>query len=457
MSTLAPSDRASPAAERPEAPPPPPDDRTPRAVARRGAGVLALRVVALGLSVGTGVLLARLLGPSGFGVYETAMAWAGVLGVAAGLGAEKLVVREVAAAREVGDWSRVRGVVRAAVLGTAGTAALVAVTAWIASATAGDHVPTGFVLVAVGIVPIVAWTRIGQASLQGIGAVVRGQIPELIVAPLVLCGSLVGCVLLMDEGALDARTALVCQLAAVAAGLAWVAVSWRQARGAPLRETAPRYELLRWARAVVPLCGITALLVVHARANVVLLDVLSSSEQVGLFGSANRAAALLTIGLVAANAVLAPTVAGLHASGRRGELQSAAVRCTRWAFAVALPIAALFVFGGDLVLSLFGSGFVAAHDALVVLSLAQLLNVAMGSVGLILMMAGHARDTFVGLLAGALVNLSLDFALIPSHGALGAAIATGAGVVVWNVCLTIALRRRLGVGASVFGGLRWRK
>jgi O-antigen/teichoic acid export membrane protein len=48
----------------------------------------------------------------------------------------------------------------------------------------------------------------------------------------------------------------------------------------------------------------------------------------------------------------------------------------------------------------------------------------------------------------ALVNVALNLALIPLLGAMGAALATTTGTVLWNVWLWFVVRERLGISSA---------
>lgn len=73
-------------------------------------GSAGLRVTSMLLSFLVGVLLARNLGPSGYGIYALVMAIIALLTVPTEFGLPSLVTREVAVARAEKDWGRIRGV-----------------------------------------------------------------------------------------------------------------------------------------------------------------------------------------------------------------------------------------------------------------------------------------------------------------------------------------------------------
>jgi O-antigen/teichoic acid export membrane protein len=108
------------------------------------------------------------------------------------------------------------------------------------------------------------------------------------------------------------------------------------------------------------------------------------------------------------------------------------------------------VFGEELLITAFGPEYAGGYLALVVLATGQLLNAAAGSVGALLNMTGHARDTVAGLLAGAILNATLNLVLIPLYGIEGAAYATAITFVFWNVLLHRKVRQRLGIESSAF-------
>jgi len=449
MSTLAPPEQRTgpPRAAGPDAP----ERATVPATARRGAVVLAMRVLALLIAFGSSVLLARALGPAGLGVFEHAMAWAAVLAVPAGLGADQLVVREVAAARATGRFDLVRGIAKCSAWSIAGSAALVALLAAAIALLLGERAPTGMLLVACGVVPLAALLRVRRAVLQGLSHVVTSQLAELLVAPATFLALLAA--LAFATGALTPTAALACQVCAFAVALLLVIALLRRRTPAEVRAAEPTYRVSLWARALAPIAVIAGLQVLNARLDVVMLGALSTDGEVGRYASANRFAALIAVPLLAANAALAPSISQLHATGDRRALQRTLTRTARWTFAAAAPIGCGLLLFGDVALGVFGRAFATADRELLLLALGQLANVAFGSVGLVLMMTGNMRPLTLGLALGAATNAALNAALIPRHGALGAAIATATGMLVWNAAHAFAVRRRLGLVAGVLGPL----
>jgi O-antigen/teichoic acid export membrane protein len=134
---------------------------------------------------------------------------------------------------------------------------------------------------------------------------------------------------------------------------------------------------------------------------------------------------------------------------------------------VALPLALALVALSPEVLGLFGSGFVNARWALLVLVLAQLVNVACGSVGFLLAMTGHQATLTRTLALGSGLGLPLMVAGAALWGLTGLAVAKGLWLVGINLLMSLGVWRCLGfkvyatgVGwATIYGilglGLFW--
>ena len=96
----------------------------------------------------------------------------------------------------------------------------------------------------------------------------------------------------------------------------------------------------------------------------------------------------------------------------------------------------------------FGSDFARGAMALGILSAAQLVNAFTGPANSLLNMTGHENDQLKAMIAGVLINVTLNAVLIPRWDIAGAAIATGTSLVLWNTLLVILVRWRLGVDAT---------
>ncbi len=149
--------------------------------------MLSLKIAFTGLSFITGILLARLLGPADYGIYAYAMAWILLLGVLGVLGMDSLLVRNFAAYRTQSEWGLMRGLFRRAnqlVLFASLVLSLFAAgVAWVIVPRADSQMLSAL-LSALILLPLRGLTRLRRSAMQGLHRVVIGQMPEMLILPI---------------------------------------------------------------------------------------------------------------------------------------------------------------------------------------------------------------------------------------------------------------------------------
>jgi O-antigen/teichoic acid export membrane protein len=332
-------------------------------------------------------------------------------------------------------------------------AAVVAVGAWVLS---GATATPMLVPLWIGLLclPLTALARVTQASSMGLGRVVTGQFPEQLLRPLLFLVLAIGVALWIG---LDAAGALWLQLLTTAVGLAVSLRLLRRALPPHPRHARPAYRDREWARSSLELALLSGAAVLNAQTGTFLLGALRSPDEAGLYAVATRGALLISFGLTAVNAALAPAAARMWAAGDVERLQRLVTLSARGVVAFSFPVAILFmVFAGTVLEVGFGAEYLAAAPALTILSLGQLANATLGSVGTLLIMTGHQREAAAGISVGAVLNVLLGSLLIPAQGVTGAAIAATVSIIAWNVLLALVASRRLGVHPTAIGRVGWR-
>ena len=111
-----------------------------------------------------------------------------------------------------------------------------------------------------------------------------------------------------------------------------------------------------------------------------------------------------------------------------------------------VPFALLFIcFGDSLIAFLFGEAYLPAAKLLTILCIGQVVNVCMGSVGLVLNMTGNEKRTLRAQFITLILTVILLVALIPMFEAVGAAIAVSLGLICWNVIMAFDVYRLTGL------------
>jgi len=181
---------------------------------------------------------------------------------------------------------------------------------------------------------------------------------------------------------------------------------------------------------------------------------LADDAEVGIYKIAARLAEFILAAKIVANAVIGPRVAAGAIGEDRRQMQQWLTLGVRVAFfggvVASLP---LFFFGMPL-LRLFGEGFIAGRQAMLILSVAHLINAASGSVAMALLAVRREHVAATGMGAACAINIILNYLLIPHYGASGAACATAVSMVLWNLIMVVMVLRIVGVNPTLFSRLR---
>lgn len=399
------------------------------------------------------VLLARVLGAKGYGIYAYAYAWMMMLSMPVQSGLPDLVVRETARGLAGHRPDRVKGawIWSGGVVAVLSLIIVLGVGPFLIAWQGGLHTPQGQTMAwALALVPLMAQGNLLGGALRGLGEIVVGQLPEFVIRPgffmLLLAGGVLGL-----ARPFTASIAMVFQV--VASLLAFLIGAWLLAQRTPpaVRHASPVVESRGWLVSSVIFALITGFAVVNNQIGTIILGILETPEKVGIFRVAAQVAMLAAFGLHAINMVVAPRFASLYAERRMDRLQQLATGSARIVLASSVLLTGIFLLiGRTFFQKIFGAEFNAAYAPLLILLAGQTVNAMAGSVGFLLNMTGHERDTAKGMGIAVVSNLMLNLVLIPRWEVEGAAAATAVSMALWNGLLWWSVRKRLGINSLAF-------
>lgn len=419
---------------------------------KAATGTFGFKVANAFLIYASSVLLARVLGFQEFGNYTYVTAWVNLLVIPAVLGLEGLMTREVSVYQTQSKWSLAQGLIqwsnRVVLINSIGLAILASFVIWGVTSSSNPQQLSVFIMAMISL-PFIALSRLRQSTMQALRYIVRGQIPEMLIRPILLILGLGGISLFFNKN-ITAFGAIILYI--VASGISYLVGEFLLQTHIPptIKQAIPEYQPKYWIQSALPMLFIGSMYLINNQTDTVMLGILKDSASVGLYTVANRGAGLISFLLIAVNTALAPTFASLYAEGDRKKLQKIVSNGCRIVFFAALMIATLLIVFGQWFLLLFGEEFVQGQTALTILSIGQLINASTGSVALLLLMTGHERDTAIGVTISALLNVFLNVILIPEWGANGAATATAISMMVWNVILAVFAYKRLKIHSTIF-------
>ncbi|MGD8321758.1 MAG: oligosaccharide flippase family protein [Gemmatimonadota bacterium] len=421
-----------------------------REVVHGAVAAFLLKATGSALTFGFTVLVARMFAARGSGVYALALSMATLATVFGRLGLDQVLVRETAAAVVMEDWGAIRGHYRNAMLVAAVASLVVTAALWLlAPMISVDmfHEPALVAPLRWMALAVYPWTMLllhGEL-LRGLKRIVSSYLVQAVGLPLVASVLLLG--IGRGHGVVGATWAFL----VAAAGVAVIgAALWRRMT----RQTAhyePKGTTAELLSSSAPLLWVASLNFAMAWVGTFLLGIWASSSEVGIFNAAARTVLLGALALMAVNAIAGPKFAELHRSDDWTSLGRTARHVTILVTLAAAPVLALLLIAPSTVMSMFGKEFVSGAPALAIMAVGQFVNVATGSVGVLLIMTGHERRMRDSVVVAAAVNVLLNLILIPSLGIIGAAIATAAGLMALNLTATYFVWTHLRISVFFFG------
>lgn len=192
----------------------------------------------------------------------------------------------------------------------------------------------------------------------------------------------------------------------------------------------PPFSFLKFSL-TLGLMGMLSLFLI--RIDIIMVGYFLSSKDVGFYKAAFTIAVLVSFLLPIINNIFPPLISSLYTKSDLSSLSSLYKLTTRWVTTFGLFIYLLFLFIGKDLLKVFGANFVEAYDILLVLGLAQIVNISVGSAGFMLSMSGSQKKELLNVIIVIILNLFLNIILIKRYGVIGAAFATAIAITLVNL------------------------
>lgn len=189
------------------------------------------------------------------------------------------------------------------------------------------------------------------------------------------------------------------------------------------------------------LLGLTTLVIVYT--DTIMLGMYLPTNIVGIYSAAAPLARFIPILLGAAAWLYLPITSKLWAQNRKKDLKKIYATITKWIVSLTLPLfLVLFLFPSIVLKFLFGAEYISAASVLSILSIGFFFHTLMGPNDVGLIAIGENKSVAILRGIAALLNLFLNFLLIPYLGMVGAAVASTSSWILSNLLISIQLYRR---------------
>jgi O-antigen/teichoic acid export membrane protein len=435
-------------------PPKLPVDST-RAHIRGSSLLLGGRIVSLALNFAVQVLTVRYLSKSDYGAFAYALAFVAAGASVALFGLDKAIARFAPIYHEQGRYHKLFGTLLLALstivgLGAALILLVYSLQGMLRQSLVSDPLSLALLLIVIALAPLQAL----DSAFQGILAVFakpkaiffRRHLlgPALKLAAVLLVIATRGSVYLLAGGYLVGGIIGIVVYALMTyqilrdQGL-WHYFDWR-------RISLPAREIFSFS---VPLLSTDVVLILKGSMVVLLLEYFRGTSGVADFRAVLPVASLNLVVLHSFKFLFTPLAARMFAREDREGINALYWQTAVWIAVFSFPIFALtFSLAEPLTVLLFGERYAGSGVILALLSLGSYFNAALGFNTYTLRVYGKVGYIVVIDILSAIAVLALCLWLIPRQGALGAAIAASAGLVVYNVLNHAGLM--LGTGIDLF-------
>jgi O-antigen/teichoic acid export membrane protein len=402
--------------------------------AARSGVVQILTILLQAVTAATQVVFARLFGPAIYGTYQASLAVVELASRGAPAGADKGMLRYVAAARAANDPEGVRRALGTGLRISALASSVLALGLALGAnaIAAGLKVPAlGPALRILAPLPLFAGALVilMQASLAARSTrpnlLVRGIIePSLLMAAGVTAWALGG----------GLRGLVLAQLVAgVATCLAALITVRRVFRPEERRDVLSAPRLPGFTRFALTISTAEILNAALQRADILIVTGFLGTKAAAVYAAAEFLTRVIANIRYAFDSIIAGVMAESLQLGDHARLRYNLQLSTRWVVSVALLVSGVVVvLRAEFLGGLYGATYVAGASAVVVLAANHFLSAATGLVGWALIAGGRSRLVLLNNVLGVVFNVAVGLWLTPRYGFVGAAVAALGTTVIVN-------------------------
>lgn len=417
---------------------------------RQYVQALAVKGLSVAALFGVQVLIAhKSTDRSEFGFYNYLISILNLASFIAIWGLDKFLVREVsvhADEKQAGKaWSLIGGANRVIVLNLILAGPILAA---FFRLMRPDRFSWGLVCAVWALLAAMCFARSSAAVVRGMQRVIASEAILNFLRPLAL--GLGVLVFASMSGPLETESILLLAAAAFAfSAVVTSTVSRKTVAPVAVKQAVDKTKVRQLYRTCFPFLLIGVGLPLLSNLDVILLGSLGNDDQVGLYSACVRLITLTTVGLTSVNLLIAPRLPILFRQGKFDEMQ-AIVRRNNIVILLltTIPVIILITAGG-FVLSIFGEEYAVGEDVLHILLIGQVINVFVGPVNLICMMAQQHRLASIMTISACVIEAALCYILIPSHGVHGAAWANVAAISFLSIALSVIVVRKVRVNPTL--------
>ncbi|MFC7357411.1 oligosaccharide flippase family protein [Jejudonia soesokkakensis] len=420
----------------------------------RGAaiGSILIKFLSAFFALINGILLAQMLSVEDFGIYILAFTTILVITIPVSLGLPELLTRYVSKYDTEKNFEAMKGLLirsNQIVLVTSFIAILIAFILyllWWKNYSETIVITFWYSLV---LLPVLVFGALRAATLRGLKYVVLGQMPDTFLRNLFLTLALVIVYFFNLEITPQKAMFFHCIAAVVAFFIGYLFLEFKILK--TLRSKIAIFETKFWLKEATPFAITGGVQILKTRSLTYLLAIFGSLEAVAIFDVAMRGASLVSFTVDALNKAISPYISSAFELQQKKTLQRIIKKTARLIFILSIPIALIFIIGGEAIVSwLFGNEYIASYIPLIILCIGHIVNALSGPLAAVLNMTGNQTVLSKNQILMMITSILLSIPLIYYYNVLGAAVVFSVVLLIQNSLLYVFTKRKLKLDTTVF-------
>lgn len=415
--------------------------------AARGGGILFTgRLIEYASRFVFGIIIARVLGAEGFGLYTLAITTAILLASLSRLGLSEGIIHFLPPAIRNRDQSQISGILKFSLSLPVIIALVLALLLYGLSDLLADllfhDVNAGLGLRWVSIaIPLMAFGRVIMASLRGFKLMRYEVYAESIAFSLT---RLVFTLLLVQIG-WDLPGALA------AYAISWIItdilliIFLNRTYSIKYIFGEAKFNIRKMLSFSAPVCLTQVISQLRGTFELFFLGMISTLAAVGVYSAAVRIQMVGIMFLAAADMVSKPIISDIFHRGDLVQLGSLYKTLTRWSFLFIIPFFITIILFAEPIMAIFGEEFSSGALVLIIVSIGTLINASTGICSAMIVMTGHSRISLINSLIVISLSVILNLLLIPLWGIIGAAVAAALSMAIISIIRLIEVHNLLGL------------
>jgi len=419
---------------------------------RTAVFAFSIRVASAGIAFASQVFLARWVGAFEFGIFAYVWVWVFILGSLSTCGLNTSVLRFIPDYRENSQFNLLRGFIFASRMGVVSIATLLALGGvgllLAVEGLVSDYYIVPLILGAICL-PMFALTDLQDGISRTFSWIDLALAPPYIIRPLLLL--ILFAIAILSGAEASGKTAILAMI-----GATWIAaVGQTFLLNARLdTEIAPAgksYDYGFWIKISLPIMMVDGFYILMTHTDIVVLNLFLTPKDIAIYYAAVKTTSLISFVYFAVVAAQMHKFSSLHAAGKTEQLHALLKQSVTWIFWPSLLACAVILALGLPLLNLYGPEFSTGYSVMLILAIGLVVRASCGPLEFVLNVLGQQKYSAMVLFSAVLINIGLNFALIPHFGLEGAAAATTLTVAYVCGLLFAVAKFRLGLHPFIIG------